>query len=58
MPERDNNKTFIDEKFSKTPKKKNETNKKIYIQIDEICSIDIVDMSGYKISNIIFHYNQ
>ena len=42
-------KIFIDEMYSKPPKK-NETNKAIYNHIDEIRSIDLSDMVDYKIS--------
>ena len=42
---------FIDEIYSETPKKKLPTNKIIYINIDEICSINLADMVDYKISN-------
>ena len=44
-------KNFIDEIYSKAPKKKYPTNKIIYNHIDEIWSIDLVDMIDYKISN-------
>ena len=44
-------KIFIDEIHSKPPKKNYETNKVIYIHIDEIWSIDLADMIDYKISN-------
>ena len=44
-------KSFIDEIYSKAPKKIYETNKIVYNNIDEIWSIDLADMSDYKISN-------
>ena len=44
-------KIFIDEIYSKAPKKNYETNKIIYNHIDEIWSIDLADMIDYKISN-------
>ena len=42
---------FIDEIYSKPPKKNYETSKIVYNQIDEIGSIDVADMVDYKISN-------
>ena len=48
---RDLTKIFIDEKYSKPPRKKYPTNKVIYNHIDEIWSIDLADMIDYKISN-------
>ena len=44
-------KTFVDDIYSKPPKKKYETNKLVYNHIDEIWSIDLADMIDYKISN-------
>ena len=44
-------KIFIDEIYSKPPKKCYETNKLTYNHIDEIWSIDLADMIDYKISN-------
>ena len=44
-------KIFIDEIYSKAPKKKYETNKMIYNHIDEIWSTDLADMIDYKTSN-------
>ena len=44
-------KIFIDEIYSKPPRKKYETNKTIYNHIDEIWSIDLADMIDHKISN-------
>ena len=44
-------KIFIDEIYSKAPKKNYETNKITYNHIDEIWSIDLADFSDYKISN-------
>ena len=42
---------FVDEIYSKPPKKNYSTNKIIYNHIDEIWSIDLADMIDYKISN-------
>ena len=42
---------FIDEIYSKPPKKNYPTNKIVYNHIDEIWSIDLADMVDYKISN-------
>ena len=44
-------KTFIDEIYSKPPKKNYETNKLVYNHIDEIWSIDLADMIDYNTSN-------
>ena len=44
-------KIFIDEIYSKPPKKSYPTNKIIYNHIDDIWSIDLADMVDYKISN-------
>jgi len=44
-------KIFIDEIYSKPPKRNYETNKIVYNHIDEIWSIDLADMIDYKISN-------
>ena len=48
---KDLTKIFIDEIYSKPPKKNYSTNKIIYNHIDEIWSIDLADFSDYKISN-------
>ena len=48
---RDLTKIFIDEIYSKPPKKNYPTNKIVYNHIDEIWSIDLADMIDYKISN-------
>ena len=48
---RDVTKSFIDEIYSKPPKRNYETNKIIYNHIDEIWSIDLTDFSDYKTSN-------
>ena len=48
---RDLTKIFIDEIYSKPPRKNYPTNKIIYNHIDEIWSIDLADMIDYKISN-------
>ena len=44
-------KIFIDEIYSKAPKKNYPTNNVIYNHIDEVWSIDLADMVDYKISN-------
>ena len=44
-------KIFIDEIYSKAPKKNYATNKIVYNHIDERWSVDLADFSGYKISN-------
>ena len=51
MKKRDVTKIFIDEIYSKPPKKIYPTNKIVYNHIDEIWSIDLADMIDYKISN-------
>ena len=51
MVKRDLTKIFIDEIFSKPPRKNYPTNKIIYNHIDQIWSIDLADMIDYKISN-------
>ena len=43
-------KIFIDEIYSKPPKKNHPTNKVIYNHLDEIWSIDLADMVDHKIS--------
>ena len=48
---RDLTKIFIDEIYSKPPRKNYPTNKLIYNHLDEIWSIDLADMIDYKISN-------
>ena len=48
---KDLTKIFVDEIYSKPPKKNYETDKVIYNHIDEIWSIDLIDMSDYIISN-------
>ena len=45
------NKIFIDELYSKPPKINYPTKKTFYNHIEEIWSIDLVDMVDYKISN-------
>ena len=42
---------FINEIYSKPPRKHYETNKVIFKYIDEIWSIDLADMIDYKTSN-------
>ena len=44
-------KIFVDEIYSKPPKKNYPTNKIVYNNMDEIWSIDLIDMIDYKISN-------
>ena len=44
-------KIFIDEIYSKPPRRNFPTNKIVYNHIDETWSIDLVDMIDYKISN-------
>ena len=51
MTKRDLTKIFIDEIYSKAPKRNYSTNKIDYNYIDEIWSIDLADMIDYKISN-------
>ena len=48
---KDLTKIFINEIYTKAPKKNYETNKIIYNHIDEIWSIDLADMLDYKFSN-------
>ena len=51
MINRDLIKIFIDEIYSKPPKKNYETNEILYNHIDETWSIDLADMIDYKTSN-------
>ena len=51
MINKDKIRIFIDEIYSKAPKKNYPTNKVIYNHVDEIWSIDLADMIDYKISN-------
>ena len=51
MYKKDNIKTFLDEKYFSPPKKIYPTNKIVYNHIDEIWSFDLLNMSGYGISN-------
>ena len=44
-------KIFIDEIYSKPPRKNYPTNKIVYNYVDEIWSIDLADFSDYKTSN-------
>ena len=48
---KDLKKIFIDEIYSKPPRRKYPTNKIVYNHIDEIWSIDLADFSDYKTSN-------
>ena len=49
MINKDLNIIFVDEIYSKPPKRNYPTNKKIYNHIDERWSIDLADMIDYKI---------
>ena len=51
MINKDKIKIFIDEIYSKPPKKNYPTNKIVYNHINEIWSIDLADFSDYKTSN-------
>ena len=51
MIKRDLMKIFIDEIYSKPPRKSYPTNKIVYNFVDEIWSIDLADFSDYKTSN-------
>ena len=51
MISKDSIKIFVDEIHSKPPVRIYPTNKIVYNNIDEIWSIDLADMSDYKISN-------
>ena len=51
MINKDLTKIFVDEIYSKAPKKNYPTNEIIYNHIDEIWSNDLVDMIDYKVSN-------
>ena len=51
MQKRDITKIFIDEIYSKPPPKNYETNKVTVQHIDQIWSIDLLDMSDYSIKN-------
>ena len=48
---KDLTKIFIDEIYSKPPRRNYPTNKITYNYIDEICSIDLADNIDYKVSN-------
>ena len=48
---RDLTKKFIDEIYSKPPRKNYPTNKIKYNHLDEIWSIDLADFADYKTSN-------
>ena len=48
---KDLTKIFIDEIYSKPPKKKYPTKKILYNHLNEIWSIDLADMIDYKTSN-------
>ena len=50
MSKKDNIKIFIDEIYSKAPKKNYPTNKIVYNHLDEIWPIDLADISDYKTS--------
>ena len=51
MSKKDNVITFIDEIYSNPYRKNYPTNEIIYNHIEEIWSVDLLDMSHYKISN-------
>ena len=51
MIEKDLIKIFVDEIYSKPPRKNYPINKIVYNHIDEIWSIDLADFSDYKTSN-------
>ena len=51
MIRKDLTKLFIDEIYSKPPRRNYPTNKIVYNHIDEIWSTDLADMIDYKISN-------
>ena len=51
MIKKDLIKIFIEEIYSKAPKKNYSSNKIIYNHFDEIWSIDLADMIDYKTSN-------
>ena len=51
MAKKDKIKIFIDEFYSKPPKRNYPTNKIIYNHIDEVWNIDLADMVDYKTSN-------
>ena len=51
MAKKDKIRTFIDEIYSKPPKRNYPTNEIVYNHIDEIWSIDLADTIDYKISN-------
>ena len=51
MKKRDLTKIFIDEIYSKPPRKNYPTNKIVYNHVYKIWSIDLADMIDYKISN-------
>ena len=51
MKERDLTKIFVDEMYSKPPRKNYPTIKIVYNSIDEIWSTDLADFSDYKTSN-------
>ena len=48
---RDLTKTFIDEIYSKPPKKNYETNKVVYKHIDDICALNLLQMDDYGLKN-------
>ena len=48
---KDLTKVFIDEIYSKPPKRRYQSNKRTYNHIDEIWSIDLADFLDYKTSN-------
>ena len=57
MSKKDNINIFIDEIYSKPPKRTHPVNKVIYNHIDEIWSFDLADMIDYKFSkNKVYRY--
>ena len=51
MSKKDLTKTFIDDFYSKPPKKNYPTNQIVYNNIDEISFLDLADFSDYRTSN-------
>ena len=52
MKKQDKNiKIFIDETYFKASKKNYATNKMVYERIDQLWSMDLLDMSDYRIKN-------
>ena len=51
IQKRDITKIFIDEIYSKPPKKNYPTNKIVYKGIDDTWSVDLLDFNDYKPAN-------